>query len=80
MTDKELSVLKEAIWKHKLLIIKGQKSLEPKKQWEFMLRLDPEAPQTTPELFMKDFHPEGEGLLVRAINKPSARFTFICEL
>ncbi|KAL0936250.1 alpha-ketoglutarate dependent xanthine dioxygenase [Colletotrichum truncatum] len=62
-TDEDLSDLKSLVWKYKLLIIKGQNNLEPIKQWELIARLDPEAGPQNPELFMKDFHPDGGGIL-----------------
>lgn len=37
--------LRTAIWTHKVLIVKAQKDLDPKKHWELVTRLDPQAPQ-----------------------------------
>ncbi|OLN89757.1 putative dioxygenase C576.01c-like protein 6 [Colletotrichum chlorophyti] len=65
MTDEDVEAIKQAIWKHKLIIIKGQQQMEPIKQWELCCRLDPGAPRSSHELFMKDFHPKGEGQLKR---------------
>ncbi|GKT47785.1 putative dioxygenase [Colletotrichum spaethianum] len=55
--------LKQVVWHHKLVIIKGQQFLRPFKQWELVTRLDPEAGPQNPDIFMKDFHPDGEGVL-----------------
>jgi hypothetical protein len=57
-------VLKEAVWTHKLLILKDQRNLHPKKNWELLTRLDPEAPILSQADFGKCFHPTGEGILV----------------
>ncbi|KAF6823238.1 alpha-ketoglutarate dependent xanthine dioxygenase [Colletotrichum plurivorum] len=63
ISDEDLLDLKRAVWKHKLVIIKGQHNLEPIKQWELVTRLDPDAGPQNPDLFMKDFHPHGDGIL-----------------
>ncbi|KAJ0383512.1 hypothetical protein COL922a_010329 [Colletotrichum nupharicola] len=39
------------------------KKTKPIKQWELVTRLDPNAGPQNPELFMKDFHPDGGGIL-----------------
>ena len=41
----DVNTLRRAIWTHKVLVIKGQKDLDPKKHWELVTRLDPDAPQ-----------------------------------
>ncbi|KAF3801005.1 Cytochrome P450 monooxygenase gliF [Colletotrichum gloeosporioides] len=61
--DDDLLELKRAVLDHKLIIIKGQENLQPIKQWELVTRLDPNARPQNPELFMKDFHPDGGGIL-----------------
>ncbi|KAE9575309.1 putative dioxygenase [Colletotrichum fructicola] len=61
--DDDLLELKRAVVDHKLIIIKGQENLQPIKQWELVTRLDPNAGPQNPELFMKDFHPDGGGIL-----------------
>lgn len=40
ITDGEIEVLKKTVWKHKVVVIKGQKDLLPIKQWELVVRSD----------------------------------------
>ncbi|CZT03719.1 uncharacterized protein RCO7_07604 [Rhynchosporium graminicola] len=63
LTDEEILVLREAIWTHKFLVVKDQTALVPKKNWELVTRLDPEAPILNQMDFAKCFHPTGEGIL-----------------
>ncbi|GKT64114.1 alpha-ketoglutarate dependent xanthine dioxygenase [Colletotrichum tofieldiae] len=63
--EEDLQRLKRIVWDHKFVIIKGQRLLQPAKQWELVTRLDPEAGPQSPDIFMQDFHPDGEGILVR---------------
>ncbi|TDZ21875.1 Cytochrome P450 monooxygenase BOA7 [Colletotrichum orbiculare MAFF 240422] len=63
ISDEDLLSLRRAVWRHKLVIIKGQHDLKPIKHWELVTRLDPDAGPQNPELFMKDFHPRGGGIL-----------------
>lgn len=44
-TDADVQALKDAIWEHKVVVVKGQKNLPPIKQWELVTRFDPTAPQ-----------------------------------
>lgn len=67
VSEEDLARLKEAIFIHKILVIKDQKQLLPKKNWELMLRLDPTAPEITPDSFLKDFHPNKGGVLVSSL-------------
>jgi xanthine dioxygenase len=50
---------------YQVVIVKGQQSLAPKKNWELLERLDPEASPYSSEEFGKLFHPTGQGLIVR---------------
>ncbi|EED21411.1 conserved hypothetical protein [Talaromyces stipitatus ATCC 10500] len=43
VSDDDLDRLKAAVWRHKVVIIKDQSNLDPKKQWELITRLDPKA-------------------------------------
>jgi hypothetical protein len=38
-----VKALSDAIWTHKLVVVKGQKDLAPIKQWELVTRFDPNA-------------------------------------
>ncbi|KAK5108471.1 hypothetical protein LTR62_008289 [Meristemomyces frigidus] len=57
--------LKEAIWTHKVVIVKGQKDLDPKKQWELVTRFDPNAPQVHSHGDIKTFQAKG-GMLSKS--------------
>jgi alpha-ketoglutarate-dependent taurine dioxygenase len=35
--------LRNAVWQHKVVIVKGQHKLDPKKQWDLVRQLDPET-------------------------------------
>ncbi|GAA5987979.1 hypothetical protein JCM11641_005970 [Rhodosporidiobolus odoratus] len=43
LSDEEFEQLEEALYTHKLLVIKGQKNLRPEKQLELVKRFDPSA-------------------------------------
>ncbi|KAE8550119.1 hypothetical protein TMatcc_001196 [Talaromyces marneffei ATCC 18224] len=43
ISDDDPERLKAAVWRHKVVIIKDQSNLDPKKQWELITRLDPKA-------------------------------------
>lgn len=45
ITDEDVQALKAATHKHKVIIIKNQHDLQPIKQWELMVRLDPTSKQ-----------------------------------
>ncbi|XP_014556027.1 hypothetical protein COCVIDRAFT_38263 [Bipolaris victoriae FI3] len=62
MSDADLKALSDAIWTHKLIVVKGQKSLAPIKQWELVTRFDPKAPQVHSHGDVKTFSKQG-GLL-----------------
>lgn len=42
-SDEEVDRLKAAVWRHKVVVVKNQPDLQPKKQWELVTRLDPKA-------------------------------------
>ncbi|EUC47380.1 hypothetical protein COCMIDRAFT_90268 [Bipolaris oryzae ATCC 44560] len=62
ISDAEVKALSEAIWIHKLVVVKGQKNLTPIKQWELVTRFDPKAPQFHSHGDVKTFSKQG-GLL-----------------
>ncbi|PYH79283.1 alpha-ketoglutarate dependent xanthine dioxygenase [Aspergillus uvarum CBS 121591] len=43
LTDVEFRLIREAIYTHQVVIVKGQEKLKPINQFEFVRRLDPEA-------------------------------------
>ncbi|KAJ5464322.1 uncharacterized protein N7458_000008 [Penicillium daleae] len=43
ISDDDVDRLKTAIWRHKVIVVKAQHNLNPKKQWELVTRLDPKA-------------------------------------
>ncbi|KAJ5525083.1 hypothetical protein N7494_011733 [Penicillium frequentans] len=43
LSDEDIDRLKAAIWRHKVIVVKAQHSLDPKKQWDLVTRLDPNA-------------------------------------
>lgn len=62
MTDSDVKALSDAIWTHKLVVVKGQSHIHPKKQWELVTRFDPAAPQVHGHGDLKTFNEKG-GLL-----------------
>ncbi|ETS85892.1 hypothetical protein PFICI_03917 [Pestalotiopsis fici W106-1] len=65
ISDRDVQALKETIWKHKVIIVRGQKSLQPVKQWELVTRFDPDAPQVHSHGDVKSFNKFG-GLLSKS--------------
>ncbi|KAK5047597.1 hypothetical protein LTR84_006694 [Exophiala bonariae] len=57
--------LKETIWTHKVIVVKGQKDLAPVKHWELVTRFDPDAHQMHSHGDMKTFEKKG-GLLSKS--------------
>ncbi|KAL6230974.1 hypothetical protein BDW75DRAFT_244342 [Aspergillus navahoensis] len=43
ISHEDVDRLKAAVWRHKVILVKGQQDLDPKKQWELVKRLDPNA-------------------------------------
>ncbi|KAL2822392.1 hypothetical protein BJX63DRAFT_426966 [Aspergillus granulosus] len=43
ISHEDVDRLKAAVWRHKVILVKGQSDLDPKKQWELVKRLDPNA-------------------------------------
>jgi len=40
ISDAEVEELKKTVWRHKVVVIKGQKDMLPIKQWELVVRSD----------------------------------------
>ena len=62
--DIDVQALADAIWAHKIVVVKGQKDLAPIKQWELVTRFDPEAPQVHSHGDLKTFKNKGGVLTV----------------
>ncbi|OAA61953.1 alpha-ketoglutarate dependent xanthine dioxygenase [Niveomyces insectorum RCEF 264] len=62
ISDEDVQALSDAIWTHKVVVVKGQQSLHPAKQWELVTRFDPNAPQVHSHGDTKTFNAKG-GLL-----------------
>ncbi len=45
--DENVQKLKEAVWRHKVVVVKDQSNLQPIKQWELVNRFDPTATTKT---------------------------------
>ncbi|KAI1862757.1 uncharacterized protein JN550_010094 [Neoarthrinium moseri] len=61
--DAEVDLLREAIRRYLVVVIKGQKNELPSKNWELLQKLDPGAPEFTEEEWAKMYNPKGEGIL-----------------
>ncbi|KAI8963031.1 Clavaminate synthase-like protein [Daldinia sp. FL1419] len=62
ISDTDVRHLADAIWTHKVVVIKGQTDLAPIKQWDLVTRFDPDAPRVHSHGDMKTFNSKG-GLL-----------------
>ncbi|KAI1480533.1 Clavaminate synthase-like protein [Daldinia eschscholtzii] len=62
ISDIDVRHLADAIWAHKVVVVKGQKDLAPIKQWELVTRFDPDSPQVHSHGDLKTFNSKG-GLL-----------------
>jgi xanthine dioxygenase len=65
LVDEDVTRLKEATHKYKVIVIKNQHNLEPIKHWELVTRLDPTAKQVHGHGTVKDFKKTGGFLSVR---------------
>ncbi|KIX02575.1 uncharacterized protein Z518_08516 [Rhinocladiella mackenziei CBS 650.93] len=65
ISDHDVTKLKETIWTHKVIVVKGQKHLDPKKHWELVTRFDPDAPQLHSHGNIETFNKKG-GLLAKS--------------
>ncbi|KAL4790926.1 hypothetical protein BDV19DRAFT_393661 [Aspergillus venezuelensis] len=43
ISHEDVDRLKAAVWRHKVVLVKGQSNLDPKNQWDLAKRLDPNA-------------------------------------
>ncbi|KAL3459757.1 hypothetical protein BJX64DRAFT_301062 [Aspergillus heterothallicus] len=43
ISHEDIDRLKAAVWRHKVVLVKGQQNLDPKKQWDLVKQLDPNA-------------------------------------
>jgi hypothetical protein len=50
--------LRKATWEYKLLVIKGQHELEPKRGWELLQQLDPNSVKLDNTTFARAFYPK----------------------
>lgn len=64
LSDEDLQAIKDAVYKYRVIVIKGQHNLEPIKQWEFVTRLDPNATPVHGHGSVKDFKKTGGFLSV----------------
>ncbi|PSN59192.1 alpha-ketoglutarate dependent dioxygenase [Corynespora cassiicola Philippines] len=62
-SDAEVDQLREAILRHKIVVVKGQQTETPDKNWEVIKKLDPMHHMISQEEFGQLFHPTGEGLI-----------------
>ncbi|EXJ81620.1 hypothetical protein A1O1_07685 [Capronia coronata CBS 617.96] len=65
ISDDDVKNLKDTIWTHKVIIVKGQKDLTPQKHWELVTRFDPAASQVHSHGSIKTFQAKG-GLLSKS--------------
>jgi alpha-ketoglutarate-dependent taurine dioxygenase len=72
--DADVQHLKDAIWTHKVIIVKDQAALDPKKQWELVTRFDPHATQVHSHGDIKTFQKKGGMLSVNAPPYPKRSF------
>ncbi|KAF2726990.1 Clavaminate synthase-like protein [Polyplosphaeria fusca] len=64
ITESDVKALSDAIWTHKVVVVKNQQHLQPIKQWELVTRFDPDAPLVHSHGDIKTFNEKG-GILSR---------------
>ncbi|CAK7218031.1 hypothetical protein SBRCBS47491_003368 [Sporothrix bragantina] len=64
ISDEDVQALSDAIWTHKVVVVRGQKDIHPQKQWDLVTRFDPNAEEVHSHGDMKTFNANG-GLLAR---------------
>jgi hypothetical protein len=69
VADSDVKALADAIWTHKLVIVKGQQHIRPIKQWELVTRFDPKAPLVHSHGDVKTFNKQGGLLSVCLISR-----------
>ncbi|KAH7026807.1 alpha-ketoglutarate dependent dioxygenase [Macrophomina phaseolina] len=74
ITDGDLSTLRDAIWRHKVVVIKGQESFTPQNNWRLLQSLDPEAAVPSLEEYAQFFHPTAEPIIanLKRVSIPGA--------
>lgn len=72
-SDADVRHLSDAIWTHKVIVVKGQKDLPPAKQWELVTRFDPSAQQVHSHGDIKTFNSKGGLLSVSNPSSPGSR-------
>ncbi|OJD32477.1 alpha-ketoglutarate dependent xanthine dioxygenase [Diplodia corticola] len=65
ISDAEVQRLKEAIWKHKVVVVRDQGEMLPEKQLELVLRLDPSAYAPTYEEDISYMYPRPEEIATK---------------
>ncbi|KAI1613521.1 hypothetical protein EDD36DRAFT_199786 [Exophiala viscosa] len=65
ISNDDVKRLKETIWTHKVIVVKGQKELSPEKHWELVTRFDPDATQVHSHGNLATFQKKG-GVLSKA--------------
>ena len=70
VNDADVKHLADAIWTHKVVVVKGQQNLEPIKQWELVTRWDPEAPQVHSHGDLNTYKNKGGVLTVSLVQSP----------
>ncbi|KAK2025430.1 Clavaminate synthase-like protein [Colletotrichum zoysiae] len=65
ISDSDVQALSDAIWTHKVIIVRGQKHIHPSKQWELVTRFDPQAPLVHSHGDLATFNAKG-GLLSKS--------------
>ncbi|KIX95336.1 uncharacterized protein Z520_08853 [Fonsecaea multimorphosa CBS 102226] len=65
ISDDDVKQLKETIWTHKVIIVRGQKDLTPEKHWELVTRFDPDASQVHSHGNLETFQKKG-GMLSKS--------------
>ncbi|KAJ9138173.1 Clavaminate synthase-like protein [Pleurostoma richardsiae] len=64
ISDEDVQALSDAVWTHKVVVVKGQKDLAPIKQWELVTKFDPDAPQVHSHGNINSFNKNG-GILAK---------------
>ncbi|KAF3400595.1 hypothetical protein DPV78_005026 [Talaromyces pinophilus] len=64
ISDDDIDRLKAAVWRHKVVVVKNQANLDPKKQWELVTKFDPKATDGHSHGSIEKFRAKG-GLLAQ---------------
>ena len=66
MLDDDIDRLKAAVWRHKVVVVKSQANLDPKKQWELVTKFYPKATDGHSHGSIEKFRAKGGLLAVRS--------------